>query len=67
MNWYLDLAKKAEQKTSPAKFEILEKESNVKIMGPTIFKDFALALDNSMKISKAFVIGSLILFLISMI
>jgi len=67
MNWYLDLAKKAEQKTSPAKFEIMEKESNVKIMGPTIFKDFALALDNSMKISKAFVIGSLILFLISMI
>ena len=67
MNWYFDLAKKAERKTSPAKFEILEKESNVKIMGPTIFKDFALALDNSMKISKAFVIGSLILFLISMI
>jgi len=67
MNWYLELAKKAEKDMTPANFEILEKESNVRVMGPTIFKDFSKALDNSMKISKAFVIGSFILFLISLI
>ena len=67
MNWYLELAKKAEKDMTPANFEILEKESKVKVMGPTIFKDFSKALDNSMKISKGFVIGSFILFLISLI
>jgi len=67
MNWYLELAKKAEKDMTPANFEILEKESKVRVMGPTIFKDFSKALDNSMKISKAFVIGSFILFLISLI
>ncbi len=66
-NWYFELAKKAEMKVTPAKFEILEKETNVRVMGPQIFEDFSKALDNSMKITKGFVIGSFVLFLISMI
>jgi len=66
-DWYLKLAKKAEKNMTPAKFEILEKESNVRIMGPTIIQNYSTALDKSMKISKGFMIGSFILFLISMI
>ena len=66
-DWYLKLAKKAEKNMTPAKFEILEKESNVKIMGPTIIQNYSTALDKSMKLSKGFMIGSFILFLISMI
>ena len=66
-DWYLNIAKKADATIKPAKFEILEKETEVKIMGPKIFEDFSKALDNSMKITKVFVIGTVILFLISMI
>ena len=66
-NWYLEIAKKAEKIITPAKFEILEKETQVKVMGQKIFNDFSRALDNSMKITKFFMIGSVILFLISMI
>ncbi len=66
-DWYLKLAKKAEKNMTPAKFEILEKESTVKIMGPTIIQNYSTALDKSMKLSKGFMIGSFILFLISMI
>ena len=66
-DWYLKLAKIAEKNMTPAKFEILEKESNVRIMGPTIIQNYSTALDKSMKISKGFMIGSFILFIISMI
>lgn len=66
-DWYLKLAKIAENNMTPAKFEILEKESNVRIMGPTIIQNYSTALDKSMKISKGFMIGSFILFIISMI
>jgi len=65
--WYIEIAKKADEKITPAKFEILEKETNVKVMGPQIFENFSIALNNSMKITKMFVIGSFVLFLISML
>jgi putative membrane protein len=62
--WFLDLANKAESKITRAKFEILENEAHVKIMGPGIYEDYSKALENSLKITKGFMIGSVVLFVI---
>ena len=64
--WYLEIANYAESKTTSAKFEILENETDVKIMGPGIYEDYSKALDNSLKITKGFMIGSVILFIITL-
>lgn len=64
--WYLEIANDAELKTTAAKFEILENETDVKIMGPGIYEDYSKALDNSLKITKGFMIGSVILFIITL-
>ncbi|MCE9617640.1 MAG: DUF2070 family protein [Nitrosarchaeum sp.] len=64
--WYLEIANDAESKTASAKFEILENETDVKIMGPGIYEDYSKALDNSLKITKGFMIGSVILFIITL-
>jgi len=64
--WFLDIAKNAETKTTSAKYEILENQVDVKIMGRGIFEDFSKALDNSLKISKAFMIGGVCLFITSL-
>ncbi|MSV33699.1 MAG: DUF2070 family protein [Nitrosarchaeum sp.] len=64
--WFLEIAKNAESKTTSAKFEILENETDVKIMGPGIYEDYSKALDNSLKITKGFMIGSVILFVITL-
>ncbi len=64
--WYLEIANDAESKTTSAKFEILENETDVKIMGPGIYEDYSKALDNSLKITKGFMIGSVILFIITL-
>ncbi|MFB5597423.1 MAG: DUF2070 family protein, partial [Nitrosopumilaceae archaeon] len=66
-DWYLEIAKKAEQKIKPAKFEILENVTQVKVMGGKIFEDFAYAITNSLKITKPFGIGSVALFISSLI
>ena len=65
-NWFMSIAKKAESKTSAAKFEILENQTDVKIMGQGIFEDYSKALDNSLRITKQFMIGSVILFITSL-
>lgn len=65
--WFLEIAKKAEQKIKPAKFEIIENHTKVKIMGPKIFEDYSKALDKSLKLSKGFTIGSIALFISSLI
>ena len=65
-NWMLEIAKKAESKISVAKYEILENQTEVKIMGQGIFEDYSKALDNSLKITKGFMIGSVLLFLTSL-
>jgi len=49
-----------------AKFEILENQSKVKVMGQSIYEDYSKALDNSLKITKCFVVGSLLLFITSL-
>jgi len=64
--WFFKIAKSAENNIIPAKFEILENETKVKVMGQSIYKDYSKALDNSLKITKGFVIGSLVLFITSL-
>ncbi len=64
--WFLDIAKIAETKTTSAKYEILENQTDVKIMGQGIFEDFSKALDKSLKISKGFMIGGVCLFITSL-
>ncbi|MBI5859591.1 MAG: DUF2070 family protein [Nitrosarchaeum sp.] len=64
--WFLEIAKNAESKITSAKFEILENEADVKIMGQGIYEDYSKALDNSLKITKGFMIGSVILFIITL-
>ncbi|HSB83099.1 MAG TPA: DUF2070 family protein [Nitrosarchaeum sp.] len=64
--WFLELAKNAEAKITSAKFEILENETDVKVMGRGIYEDYSKALDNSLKITKGFMIGSVILFIITL-
>jgi len=64
--WFLDIAKIAETKTTSAKYEILENQTYVKIMGQGIFEDYSKALDNSLKITKGFMIGGVCLFISSL-
>ena len=64
--WFLKIAKKAESRTVVAKYEILENQTDVKIMGQGIFEDYSKALDNSLRITKRFLIGGVCLFLTSL-
>ena len=64
--WFLEIAHNAESKMTSAKFEILENETDVKVMGRGIYEDYSKALDNSLKITKGFMIGSVILFIITL-
>lgn len=65
-NWYLEIAKESEKNIEPASFEILENETNVKVMGPTIFRDYSRAVDNSMKLTKGFLLGCTLFFILTM-
>lgn len=65
-NWMLEIAKNAENKITAAKYEILENQTEVKIMGEGIYEDYSKALDNSLKITKGFMIGCVLLFLTSL-
>ncbi len=65
-NWYLEIAKKSEKNIEPASFEILKNETNVKVMGPTIFRDYSRAVDKTMKLTKGFLLGCAAFFLITM-
>ena len=64
--WLLEITKKAESNTNSAKFEILENETKVKVMGQGIYEDYSKALDNSLRITKGFLIGGLIFFITSL-
>ena len=65
-NWFIEIAKKAQSNIKLAKYEILENETEVKVMGQSIYEDYSKALENSLKITKIFVIGSLGLFITSL-
>ena len=64
--WLFEIAKNAETNTTSAKFEILENEAKVKVMGQGIYQDYSKALDNSLKITKGFVIGGVLFFITSL-
>ncbi len=64
--WFFDITKQAETSTTSAKYEILENHTDVKIMGQGIFEDYSKALDNSLKITKGFLIGGVCLFISSL-
>ena len=64
--WFWSIAKKSEVSTESAKFEILENETKVKVMGQGIYEDYSKALDNSLKITKMFVIGGVLFFITSL-
>ena len=66
-SWYMDIAKNSEKNVQPAKFEIIENQTNVKVMGPKIFEDFSNALDKSLRLTKGFAIGGFVLFIASLI
>ena len=64
--WFIEIAQNAESKIKTAKYEILENETKVRVMGQSIYEDYSKALENSLKITKMFVIGSLGLFITSL-
>ena len=64
--WLISIARDAERDTSTAKFEILENEADVNIMGQSIFENFSRTLESALKITKVFLIGGLALFISSM-
>lgn len=64
--WFMEIAQNAESKIKTAKYEILENETKVRVMGQSIYEDYSKALENSLKITKLFVIGSLGLFITSL-
>ncbi len=64
--WFFEIARNAEAQVKPTKFEILENETKVKVMGQSIYQDYSKALDNSLKITKGFVIGGVIFFATSL-
>jgi putative membrane protein len=64
--WFFEIAKVAEVKIMSTKFEILENETSIKVMGQSIYQDYSKALDNSLKITKGFVIGAVIFFATSL-
>ena len=64
--WFMEIAQNAESKIKIAKYEILENETKVRVMGQSIYEDYSKALENSLKITKLFVIGSLGLFITSL-
>jgi putative membrane protein len=64
-NWYLELAQKAEQKIKEGSFEILENQTDVKVMGSDIYSDYLKSMNKSMKITKVFLLADAGLFGIS--
>ncbi|HSG74242.1 MAG TPA: DUF2070 family protein [Nitrosopumilaceae archaeon] len=64
--WYLQIAKESEKNIEPASFEILENESKVKVMGPSIFRDYSRAIDKTMSLTKGFLLGCAGFFMLTM-
>jgi putative membrane protein len=56
VSWFLGLAKKAEQKTSVASYELLESKTTVKVMGGNQLELYSKSLDNAMRITQAFLL-----------
>ncbi len=65
--WYLDLARRASSNVEAGSFEILENRTNLKVMGPKVFEHFSDAMDNSLRLSKMFMIAGVSLFIASLL
>lgn len=65
--WFGMLAAKAEADTAAGRFEILENESSVRVMGSGIFEDYSRALENALSITKYFAVGGTLLFITSLL
>ena len=64
--WLSKIAENSQLNITSAKYEILENETKVRVMGKSIYEEYSKALDNSLKITKIFVIASLGLFITSL-
>ena len=64
--WFARIAAKAETATAAGRFEILENEIAVRVMGSGIFDDYAKALENALRITKCFALGGTLLFVSSL-
>ena len=64
-NWCLSIAKQAEKNIVTGKFEILENQAKVRVMGTGIFEHLSRALDSSLKLTKIFMVGCVGIFLLS--
>ena len=64
--WFMEIAENSQSNITSAKYEILENETEVKVMGQSIYEDYSKALENSLKITKIFVIGCIGLFITSL-
>ena len=64
-DWCLTIAKQAEKNIAEGKFEILENNAKVRVMGSGIFEHLSKALDRSLNMTKWFMILCTGIFLIS--
>lgn len=62
-NIYLQLSKKSIEKASPSTYELLSNRSAIKVMGKNQFKDYSIALEKSMNLTKIFLVTTLLVFI----
>lgn len=65
--WFLDLAREADVRVSPSKFDISETDTSLLLMGSKIFENYSRAMDRSMNLVKIFMIGCSALFLTTLL
>lgn len=61
-NIYLQLSRKSIEKASPSTYELLSSRSAIKVMGKNQFKDYSIALEKSMNLTKIFLVLTLMVF-----
>ena len=62
-NIYLQLSRKSFEKASPSTYELLSSRSAIKVMGKNQFKDYSIALEKSMNLTKIFLFITLMVFI----
>lgn len=53
--WYLEMARRAGERTENASYEVTQTSSEVKVMGAEQFSDYSNALDHALNITKVFI------------
>ena len=62
-NIYLQLSRKSFENASPSTYELLSSRSAIKVMGKNQFKDYSIALEKSMNLTKIFLVVTLTVFI----